>query len=158
PRRVDPLPVEISLEELGGTPGGGPAVCVVGAGGDHLGPVPVDLAASAAFLVAGPPRSGRSTALATIIASLAGRARGELTVGVVCPRPSRLRELSGLPGVAAVLTGADVAAELDELLTGYRPLCLVVDDAELLADTPAAAVLERFARYARDEGSVLVAG
>ncbi|MBO0868304.1 MAG: cell division protein FtsK, partial [Micromonosporaceae bacterium] len=139
-----------------------PAECVVAAGGDHLGPVRVDLAETGAFLVAGPPRSGRSTALVTMVESLAGRASGELPVVLLCPRPSPLRELADLEGVIAVLSTMDSSADLDELLggpdsTGGGPIALVVDDAELLADGPVAPALEHFVRYARDTGSVLIA-
>lgn len=163
PRRVDPLPEEISLPEaealrLAPRPDG-PAVCTPVVGGDHLGPIDVDLAAAgSAFLVCGPQRSGRSTALAAIAVSLAGRTDDTLPVLVIAPRPSPLRDLAGTPGVLDVLTGdpADIALRVSDVaVTG--PVALVVDDAELLSDHTLTDALESFARTARDDGSVLIA-
>ncbi|HSV67407.1 MAG TPA: FtsK/SpoIIIE domain-containing protein [Mycobacteriales bacterium] len=163
PRRVDPLPDRVTPAEAEAlrvddrpTAAG---TCTVGVGGDHLAPLDVDLLDSGGtFVVAGPPRSGRSTALLAVAASLAGRKSGELPVVVLAPRPSPLRALAGEPGIRQVLTGTDVAAELDEVLAEIGgPVCLVVDDGELLGDGPAGTRLERFVRQARDDGSVLVA-
>ncbi len=91
PRRVDPLPARLDLAALGPSVPGG-AVVTIGVGGDELAPVRVDLAeVGPGFLVSGPARSGRSTALACMIQSLpAGRAV------VVCPRRSPLRGAGGL--------------------------------------------------------------
>jgi S-DNA-T family DNA segregation ATPase FtsK/SpoIIIE len=121
--------------------------------------VDVDLLdAGGTFVVSGPPRSGRSTALVAVATSLAGRGSGDLPLIVVAPRPSPLRALAGEPGVRDVLTGTDLAAELDEALAELDgPACLLVDDGELLADGPAGSRLEGFVRQARDDGSVLVA-
>ena len=163
PRRVDPLPEEIAHPEaealrLAPRPHG-PSVCTPVVGGDHLGPIDVDLAAAGStFLVCGPQRSGRSTALAAIVTSLAGRTDGALPVLVIAPRPSPLRDLAGTPGVLDVLTGdpADIALRVsDAAVTG--PVALVVDDAELLGDHTLTDALESFTRTARDDGSVLVA-
>ncbi|WP_091453043.1 hypothetical protein [Micromonospora inyonensis] len=135
-----------------------PATCTVGAGGNDLGPVDVDLAdAGAAFLVAGPPRSGRSTALAAIVSSLAGRGTGGFGVLLCCPRPSPLMDLVGMPGVVGALCGS-LDMQIDEALAGARgPLAVVVDDAERLGDGIAADVLDRFTRTARDDGNLVVA-
>jgi S-DNA-T family DNA segregation ATPase FtsK/SpoIIIE len=164
PRRVDPLPERITLAELTALRRQpvqeGDAVCTVAAGGDELGPVDLDLVgAGACFVVAGPPQSGRSTALECIVRSLRGREPGTLPVLVVTPRPSPLRELVGLPGVIDVLEqGPDLAGELDEILGDRnRPLAVVVDDAELLADGPVGIRLERLVRSARDEGVLVIA-
>ncbi|HEU5160093.1 MAG TPA: FtsK/SpoIIIE domain-containing protein [Streptosporangiaceae bacterium] len=163
PRRVDPLPHSITMTELAGlrvtARPSGPAVCTVGAGGDHLAPVDLDIAdAGATLLVSGPPRSGRSSALTAIATSLAGRATGRLPLIAVCPRPSPLRRLANLPGVADVVTGPDVGNDLEDALTAVQgPVAIIVDDAELLADDRAAGPLERLARTARDDGNVIVA-
>jgi S-DNA-T family DNA segregation ATPase FtsK/SpoIIIE len=165
-RRVDRLPERITLDEVerlrGAAPPEGPAACVVAAGGDHLGPIDVDLAAmGGCFVIAGPPRSGRSTALASIVSALRGRDAGTLDVLVLAPRPSPLRDLSTLPGVVDVLDHADDATELEAIVNDRpgRPLAVVVDDAELLADGQAASQLERVVRLARDgDALVLAAG
>jgi S-DNA-T family DNA segregation ATPase FtsK/SpoIIIE len=165
PHRIDPLPEEVTAAVLEGwrcTPRpAGSTVATPAAGGDRLGPVDVDLAVGGAtFLVGGPPRSGRSTALLAIVSSLGGRADGSLPVLVVAPRPSPLADVAGLPGVLGVLTGdpAGIAAGIATGLAAVDgPVALVVDDAELLTDLALTDALERFARYARDTGSVLVA-
>ncbi|WP_222870265.1 FtsK/SpoIIIE domain-containing protein [Actinomadura decatromicini] len=163
PRRVDALPEHITLAEaeaLRRTPRPqGPAACAPAVGGDRLGPADIDLTeAGGAFLVCGPQRSGRSTALASIALTLAGRSDRTLPVVLVAPRPSPLRELGGEPGVDDVLHGnpADIAmAVADAAAAG--PVALVVDDGELLIDPALAHTLESVARDARDTGSILVA-
>ncbi|MEW9555127.1 FtsK/SpoIIIE domain-containing protein [Nonomuraea sp. NPDC050783] len=158
PRTVDPLPESIGsaeLERLRVTARpSGPAVCTLGAGGDRLAPVDVDLADHGnLFLVAGPPRTGRSGALLAVARSIALR-----PLVLVCPRTSPLSEPAGLPGVAAVLSGAAGADRLDEVLaTVPGPCSVLVDDAELIGDGRAATALEDLARTARDTGNVLVA-
>ncbi len=163
PQRVDPLPEEISLAEAEALRvterPAGTAICTPAVGGDQLGPIDVDLAAAgSAFLISGPQRSGRSTALAAIVTSLAGRTDGALPVLAIAPRPSPLRDLAGLPGVLDVLTGdpADIAIQVaDAAVTG--PVALVVDDGELLSAHALTEALEAFTRGARDTGSVLIA-
>ena len=146
PRRVEVLPAQVRLADV---PPAGPGV-VLGVGGDELRPVAVDLTAHPpGFLVAGPPRSGRSTALLTVAAGL--RAAG-LPLVALAPRPSPLRALPGC------LTGRDDAAALEQALGDGR-CALLVDDAELLVDAGVAWVLEKAVREARDAGTaVVVAG
>jgi S-DNA-T family DNA segregation ATPase FtsK/SpoIIIE len=143
PRRIAPLPTSVRLSSLPAT--AAPRV-VLGVGGDELTPVALDPAESG-LLVAGPPRSGRSTALLTVATQLRA---GGLRVVPVAPRPSPLR---GLPGCH---TDREAPYDLQTLL-GAGPAALLVDDAELLVDSALAPVLERFVREARDTGSVMVA-
>ena len=80
---------------------------LAGVGGDELSGVGPDLAAGvAAFTIAGPVRSGRSTALVSM-------ARSFLTAGaqlvLVTPRPSPLRDLAGQPGVVASFESAAIS-------------------------------------------------
>jgi S-DNA-T family DNA segregation ATPase FtsK/SpoIIIE len=163
PHRVDPLPESITAAELADlrqtAPPAGPTACTAGAGGDHLGPVDIDIAeADSTLLISGPQRSGRSTALVAVVSSLAGRSSGTLPVVAVCPRPSPLREVADLPGVAAVVSGAGLAEELRDVIEAMTgPVAVVVDDAELLCDPPAGDLLEELTRTARDHGSVVVA-
>jgi S-DNA-T family DNA segregation ATPase FtsK/SpoIIIE len=163
PHRVDPLPDRITAGELAAlrvhrSPAS-PTTCTPGAGGDHLGPVDVDLAElGGTFLVAGPSRSGRSTALLAIAESLAGRADGALEVVLVTPRSSPLRGLHGVSGVVSAGDSAAALADLDDLLAkACAPTALVVDDGELVGHGPLADRLEEYARGCRDTGSVLVA-
>ena len=161
PRRIDSLPEEITLTEVEACrrapKADGPATCVLGVGGDELAPVDVDLVdLGPAFVIAGPARSGRSTALTTMVTSLGGR----LPVVVIAPRPSPLRDLHDVLGVAAILTdSATIGADLDEVVEqlGGGRLAVVVDDAELLGDGQAGVALERLVRTARDRSIVVVA-
>ncbi|OLB77613.1 MAG: hypothetical protein AUI14_15615, partial [Actinobacteria bacterium 13_2_20CM_2_71_6] len=152
PRRIDPLPTEILATSAGGLRRAprpaGPTVCTPAVGGDHL--VPLDVELSGTFLVAGPQRSGRSTALVSIVTSL----DRTLPVLVVAPRPSPLRDLPG----CEVLTGdpGSIALRIADA-AAVGPVALVVDDGELIADRDLSDVLEGFARDARDQGSVLIA-
>ncbi|GIH08530.1 cell division protein FtsK [Rhizocola hellebori] len=145
PHRVDPLPAEITEPELAVLRAGPrPAevgACTLGVSGDHLGPVDLNLTACCnSFLIAGPPMSGRSTALLAIARSLTGFRKA-----VLCPRPSPLRELDD----ALVLDPADLSHPLPP-----GPLAVFVDDAELMAE---AGALEEFVRKLRDTASVAIA-
>ncbi|WP_327009876.1 FtsK/SpoIIIE domain-containing protein [Dactylosporangium sp. NBC_01737] len=163
PRRLDPLPDELTAADAEALrrrdrPAGA-AVCTPAVGGDQLGPVDVDLAdLGGAFVVAGPQRSGRSTALLAVVRSLTGHRDDRLPVLVVATRPSPLRDLAGEPGVIGVLTGdaTEIAAEIADA-AGSGPFALVIDDGELLTDFELTELLEVFARGARDSGSLLIA-
>jgi S-DNA-T family DNA segregation ATPase FtsK/SpoIIIE len=135
-----------------------PMWALVGVGGDELAPLGVDLDDDGpGFVVGGPARSGRSTALLTIAGSLLDRG---CELVVVTPRQSPLRGLAGRPGVLGVLTGAsvgenDVLALLDQAL---GPAVVLVDDGELLVDAPCAAAFETVLREGRDGQRSLVVG
>ncbi|MDT3444433.1 FtsK/SpoIIIE domain-containing protein [Pseudofrankia sp. BMG5.37] len=137
-----------------------PLLGLVGVGGDELGPLIVDLAEDGpGFTVAGPARSGRSTALVTLATTLLA---GGTRLVLVTPRPSPLRGLAGARGVLGPLDAAADAGDLARLLRcagrdDDAPTVVLVDDAELLADTPLAAGLADFLRRARDTRSALVA-
>jgi S-DNA-T family DNA segregation ATPase FtsK/SpoIIIE len=147
PRRVDALPGCIdtaAAERLRRKPRPEGQACVLlGVGGDELTAVDVDLVSvGPAFVVAGPPRSGRSTALRRLVLGLLAE---RVPVALVLPRSSPLAEL---PGVVLL----DEAATLPE---GHVVVC---DDAEL-ADPWALALLQSTLRAARDGGPpVLLAG
>lgn len=142
PFRIDPLPGRISWEEASALSGDRPAIAV---GGDELTLLGVDL--TGGFTIAGPRRSGRSTALL-------GLAAGLITAGqrvcALAPRPSPLRELRG----AHQVTDADGLVEL--LAASAGPVTVVVDDAELLVHSPVADVLAQLLRDGRDTGHALV--
>src|SRR5262249_5734978 len=121
---------------------------LVGAGGDQLGPVGVDLVAEGpGFVVAGPPRSGRSTALLTMAQSLLEQ---DVPVVLVTPRRSPLAALSGAPGMVAVFDAEAGDDALREAVAGRSRCAVIVDDAELLKDTPLDDVLADLLRQARD--------
>ncbi len=168
PRRVDVFPERVMLCNLSmpaAAAANSPASrIVVGVGGDDVTAVAVDLGECVpGFVVAGPPRSGRSTTLATIARGLA--AAGWRTVAVT-PRNSVLRDVAehvltpADPDLATILApavepAAGLAAE-QGIGPVRRPLAVLVDDAELVTDSPAAAALDRIAREARDRGHLLI--
>lgn len=85
-------------------------------------------------LVAGPPRSGRSTALATIAAGLAGR------YDVVCVGGPSSGLAAAAPGAAvfgradAIVPVVDRIVNLVSMGQPRRPIALVVDDLDALDD------------------------
>src|SRR5439155_1909301 len=93
PWRLDRLPEHIHLATARALPRGHPPLWVpVGAGGDELSLLGVDLAADGpGLVVAGDRRSGRSTALLAIALDLLDRGT---EVVVLAPARSPLRELS----------------------------------------------------------------
>ncbi|ROO90105.1 S-DNA-T family DNA segregation ATPase FtsK/SpoIIIE [Actinocorallia herbida] len=161
PLRVDELPARITAEEaLALDPAGpptGPLWCLVGAGGDTLGPLGVDLLEEGpSFVVAGPTRSGRSSALETIGRTLLARG---VPLLVLTPRRSPLRALKDVPGVLGVLDATADRAELDELVAPEHRFALLVDDAELIDDTDLGDAVQAVLRAARDgEHAVVIAG
>jgi len=138
-----------------------PLLGLVAVGGDELGPVIVDLAEDGpGFTVAGPARSGRSTMLVTLATTLLA---GGTRLLLVTPRPSPLRALADAAGVLGSLGATAGIDDLSRLLPpqagrdGMPPTVVLVDDAELLVDSPLAGGLTDFLRGARDARSALVA-
>jgi S-DNA-T family DNA segregation ATPase FtsK/SpoIIIE len=118
----------------------------LGVGGDEASPASLDLAADPVVVVAGPPGSGRSTTLEAIaygVFASGGR------VIVVCPRPSPLDA-----GPWAVLGPLDHDALREQMAPGA---CVLVDDAELLADGQLDAVLQNLIRERGPTAVVLAA-
>jgi S-DNA-T family DNA segregation ATPase FtsK/SpoIIIE len=123
-------------------------------GGDELRRQVVRLAQDGpGFVVAGAPRSGRSTALLALAEGL--QADGVALV-VLTPRPSPLR---ALPGVLLHGGPEVTAAELaDALNRAEGPLAVLVDDGELVTDPGVDELLQQVLRTGRDtRHSVLVA-
>jgi S-DNA-T family DNA segregation ATPase FtsK/SpoIIIE len=150
PFRVDPLPPSISMTEAFSLPGPGPGP-LVGVGGDELTQIRVE---TPGLLVIGPHGSGRSTALAVQAASLS---RTGTPLIVITPRRSALA--GRLEPVLLHLTSsdADAATRLTAALAGTANVAIVVDDAELLNDTPLGNELAACCRRIRDTGHMLLA-
>ncbi|MDX6328547.1 MAG: segregation ATPase FtsK/SpoIIIE, family, partial [Streptomycetaceae bacterium] len=161
PMRVDALPVRVTVREaLALEPDFTPSSqlwALLGVGGDELAPLGLDLAESGpGFVIAGPPKSGRSTSLVAAARSLL---RGGVPVVLVTPKRSPLREMEGEPGVLGVLQGGASKEELDTLLAGANggPYAVIVDDAELVYDTPLDSALEEVIRSGMDGDHAIVA-
>ena len=158
PFRVDALPARVSFEQAWALREAAGSVeslwALVGVGGDTLRGYGPDLATGTpAFVVAGPPSSGRSTVLVSMARSLLRAGAGVIAV---TPRPSPLRQLAE-PGVT-VLTGPELSsADLDAALVAAPARAVVlIDDAELLRDCPADDVLLRLLRAGAGSGRALV--
>jgi S-DNA-T family DNA segregation ATPase FtsK/SpoIIIE len=158
PLRTDALPSNITFEQtLALDPDFAPPSrlwVMAGAGGDELSPRGLDLNEDGpGIVVAGPGRSGRSTALLTMARSLL---RAQTPILVITPRRSPLRSLDGEPGVLAML-GADFEPDvLREKLNPLERYAVIVDDAELLAGADNADILERVIHTGRDTDHGLI--
>jgi len=151
PDPVKALPRRVGLDQLGSSfrPTEVDRLVVpVGIRGADLAPGVLDLHRREHALVIGPPRSGRSTLLATLAAAALGEAarhQVSLHVVVVAPRGGPLADSAGLgaAGVGAAGLGGRAAAELvdpDGLAArlgaapGDASWLVLVDDADLLVD------------------------
>ena len=159
PLRVDMIPARISLNQARAIPGWaatrGTLQPMVAVGGDELAGLGINLARFPGFAIAGPPMSGRSTALLVIAGSLLET--GTAIIGFT-PRESPLRHLAGHSGVLAVFTGKSPDPQkLRDLLDSVAgPLAVLVDDAEALHQTPVAEVLAQIPTEGRRLGHALV--
>jgi DNA segregation ATPase FtsK/SpoIIIE, S-DNA-T family len=158
PLRVDPLPSRITLAQaraLPGWGGRGPLCPAVAVGGDDLAGLGADLTRFPGFAIAGPPLSGRSTALLVVATSLLET--GTAVIGLA-PRESPLRDLAGRDGVLAVFPDAspDQRKLLELLESASGPAVVLVDDAEALLGTPADALLTQIPVEGRARGQALV--
>ncbi|GAA3981737.1 FtsK/SpoIIIE domain-containing protein [Actinomadura viridis] len=166
PIHVDELPVRVTYREAMALDqdflAPSPLWTLVGVGGDTLAPVGADLLNEGpGFVVAGPPRSGRSTTLRTIVHSLLDPAvaGGLVPVVLVTPRRSPLRLLAGRPGVLGLITSDSEADDLLSLVGDEHRYVVVVDDAELLDETELDDALRDILRTARDgEHAVVIGG
>jgi DNA segregation ATPase FtsK/SpoIIIE, S-DNA-T family len=158
PLRLDVLPDRISYADaLALHADRGPMRPMVAVGGDNLSSLGPDLADVPTFVIAGPPRTGRSTALLTAAESLLAEGTG---VVVLAPRRSPLRELAGRPGVAAVITDPELPVGDFRGVLGNIPqpnAVVVVDDAELLIGAEIEPDLTMLARGAQGTGWGLLA-
>lgn len=161
PHRIDELPIAISTDEaLALDPSDAalsPTFIPVGVGGDMLALTGYDpLVTGPGFLIAGPPRSGRSSALLVPISRhLAGRHE----VVAIAPRRSPLRDLKDRR--LTVFTGSEPLEEIREAISRLgRQHLIAVDDFEVLgADSPLGQFLGETLGAMRDTpNAMIVAG
>jgi S-DNA-T family DNA segregation ATPase FtsK/SpoIIIE len=159
PFRIDVLPSRITFGEAWGirpATGTGPLWGLVGVGGDQVSACGPDLADGVpAFIVAGPPKSGRSTVLLSMTRSFL--AAGTPVV-LATPRPSPLRALDGHEGVLRVFEGDDLDEEefADALGAAGSRCAVLIDDAEMLKNCDASGELSRIIAFGADSGRALV--
>ncbi|MEP6598822.1 MAG: FtsK/SpoIIIE domain-containing protein [Actinomycetota bacterium] len=141
--RIRPLPAQVRLATLSTSSLERTRGTLLGIGGDEAQPIAVDLSAGdARWLVAGPPKSGRSTVL-TLILRQAIAAEHDLVVAA--PRRSPLCGQCGPRGIA--LISPDDATDL-VVPPRDRPLLLLIDDSEAFLDTAAGDALAALAKAA----------
>jgi DNA segregation ATPase FtsK/SpoIIIE, S-DNA-T family len=161
PLRVDTLPIRISFAEAVAldpefTPPS-PLWAMVGVGGDELAPQGLDVRDEGpGLVVAGPPRTGKSSTLLTMARWLL---RQGTEVVAITPRRSPLRGIEGDAGVLAVF-GGDVTGEaLAGVIEDKDRFVLLVDDAELLFNGPIDDLLNQILLAGRDaDHGVIIAG
>jgi S-DNA-T family DNA segregation ATPase FtsK/SpoIIIE len=143
---IEPLPATVAASALPSPDAAWHAV--LGIAGADLEPVAVDLT-DRHFLVVGPYRSGRSTALRTIVESLRRSTPG-LDLFLFAPRRTPLLELDCWTRVFQGEACDDAAVELASTLRGDGPALVVIDDGEELAESLGAPSLEALVRRGRD--------
>jgi S-DNA-T family DNA segregation ATPase FtsK/SpoIIIE len=143
---IRPLPTRVALTELAAPPGR----FALGVAGDDAAPVSIDpFSGTSRLLVAGPPRSGRSTVLRVLARQ--AHAAGIATFVAAPPRSPLAADAAQL-GIGRV-DPADNPAPA----TGWpEPTLLLVDDCEAFRDTPAGDRLSAWAA-ARAPGLAVVA-
>ncbi len=155
PLRIETLPAQAGYAEVAARVGNPPGEwTLVGLGGDAAEPIGLTLPGP--FIVAGPPRSGRSTTLATMTRWLLARDRPVIAL-IDHREPSPWSPLSSLPD----LHPADrVDAEaIGRLLDAWPDAFVVIDDVESLVDTEAEdVVLQWFKRTGSGSGRLIVSG
>jgi S-DNA-T family DNA segregation ATPase FtsK/SpoIIIE len=157
PFRVDALPPVIALDEalkLDDEPVPADAV-VFGVGGDSLGLRYFRAEEHGpGLVVAGPPKTGRSTTLCTMATWLTGHG---YEVVLLTPRRSPLRELAGRPGVLGSFTAEDDLEEIKKTVAGAGRHALLIDDLELLGnDSELAEWVTDYVGELRDTGNLVI--
>ncbi|WP_328770944.1 FtsK/SpoIIIE domain-containing protein [Streptomyces sp. NBC_00286] len=162
PFRVDSLPSRISFGdawELRDPEASRSKLwAMVGIGGDEIVGFGPDLAQGVpAFVIAGPAKSGRSTALMNLAQSYL--AQGVRLV-IAAPRQSPLRQLDGTEGVLKVYTGDDIDEddfeEIIESASLEEPIAVLIDDGEILEDCDAGPQMKRIIQRGAERGLALV--
>ncbi len=162
PFRIAALPSKLSFRQAWDLrpQGTGPLFGLVGVGGDELVAMGPDFDRMApSFVVAGPPRSGRSTVLLTMAKSLL--ASGASLIAAVPRESSPLQAVEGRDGLLRLFRGTNIGqAELADALAeaGEAPVAIILDDAEVYRDCDAADILRALVRGTAGPGRAVVLG
>jgi S-DNA-T family DNA segregation ATPase FtsK/SpoIIIE len=108
------------------------------------------------LVIAGPPRSGKSSTLLTMARSLLALGTAVLAL---CPRRSPLRSIEGADGVIGVYDSDMSGAALLDAVGPHQRYVALVDDGELLFNGPLSDPLEAILLSGRDgEHGLIMAG
>ncbi|MDB5063645.1 MAG: putative FtsK/SpoIIIE family protein [Chloroflexi bacterium] len=131
---IEALPDEVAVADVAGALrlGPGPWFLPLGVGAANLAPTGLTVHEGEHILVAGPARSGKSTALCSIAGMVAQAGSGVVVVGIATRR-SPLRTCTDLDRVAT--SPAEVAAVLAPIAGDPRPHLVLIDDADSMDDT-----------------------
>ena len=143
PVPVDVLPERVSVDVLlgAGRPSREPLFLPMGIGDETLEPAGFELFEGDHALIAGPPRTGRTTSL-LVVADVVSRLYPEIGLVGIAIRRSALRDC---PAVGRVITAPEQIAELvAELRAADGLRMLLIDDADAV-DDPARALSDLFA-------------
>lgn len=159
---VEPLADHVDLATLP-APAANSREVPIGIDGITLVPLTVNIDDVPTFLVVGPDRSGRSTALRTLTVGLR-HADPDLPAYLASPRRSPLLDEPDWTEAARGIEACEqlvlrLAEEVQARSSAGEslPMLVVVDDGEELAEGRAAPALERLVRRGRDAGLLLVA-
>lgn len=125
----------------------------IGIGDRRLEPVGLHLGESEHALIAGPAKSGKSTALLAV-SILVGQYRPDVLITALAPRRSPLWESADIDTLITDLDGMDSAVQM--ILDDLTPQLILIDDADDLND-PGGALLRLF-RERRPDIRVVGAG
>jgi S-DNA-T family DNA segregation ATPase FtsK/SpoIIIE len=160
PFRVNPLPALVRVQTLKPPPETAecPLWTPLGIGGDEATTLGVDLAALGGLLLTGPPGSGRTTALRTILgwhAAHEGRSGQDRRVIVVAPprSPLAVQQERYLR-----FDSADPRLQEELKMRPGLPTIVVIDDLDLLTGSPADDLITELLLSAPGGTSVIAAG
>lgn len=158
PLTLRTLPTRISFDEVWNNRPAhtSPLTAVIGVGGDDLDTIHVDLQSGPpSFLIAGTPRSGRST---MAIAAAESLRRNGTELVIVAPQASPLWQQTDQPGTRAIFDPSNLTPEsLTTATAGPGSLALILDDAELIQDPAVREWLKTYLRSARGNQRALIA-
>lgn len=157
-RPIDVLPAHIPRASLNAAEG--IDRIPVGIADEHLGSATVDLS-EMHLLVVGPYRSGRSTALATILHGV-HQSDPSAALHLLAPRRSPLRDLdlwssTATSGDACTDTATSLLRQCEAGELDGRPAFLFIDDGGELNEARLATQLERLVRTGRDSSMRVIA-
>jgi S-DNA-T family DNA segregation ATPase FtsK/SpoIIIE len=155
--QVHPLPERVARAELTAVATPGALRPVIGLSGRTYAPSFVDFDDVPTFIVFGPDRSGRSSALATLVAGAWASCPG-LESYLLAPRRSPLLQLTGWTRAGSGADECDeLAVDLGDLIrergqAAAGGFLVVVDDADELLEGSGSLALETVAKRGRDAG------